>query len=79
MLTHAFLKALLYLDFDRRGFEYPVIPIQVNCDGKDVVSSRGAVGHLDPATRDQPFGDELAMLIGDRAGCESTRWPARVS
>ena len=26
MLTHAFLNALLYLDWDRKGFDYPVIP-----------------------------------------------------
>lgn len=69
MLTHAFLNALLYLDFDRRGFEYPVIPIQVNCYGKDVVRSRGAIGHLDPASRGKPFGNEYGPPGPTPASC----------
>ena len=55
MLTHAFLNALLFLDWDRRGFDYPVIPIQVNCYGEDVISSKGGSGHLNPDTQDEYF------------------------
>ena len=33
-LTHAFLNALLYLDWDREGFDYPIVLIQVNAYGK---------------------------------------------
>jgi hypothetical protein len=40
-LPHAFLNAILYLDFDRRGFGYPVVPFQVNCYGELVISYRG--------------------------------------
>jgi hypothetical protein len=58
MLTHAFLNGLLYLDWDRRGFPYPVVPIQVNCYGKDVIPSRGGLGHLDPKVREEPYGAE---------------------
>lgn len=58
-LSHAFANGLVYLDWDMKGFPYPVIPIAVNCYGKDVVPSRGGTGHLNPEVRKQPFGDEL--------------------
>jgi Catalytic LigB subunit of aromatic ring-opening dioxygenase len=69
MLTHAFLNALLFLDFDRRGFGYPVVPIQVNCYGKDVVPSRGGTGHLNPAIRSEPFGSEFGPPGPTPASC----------
>ncbi|HVL55046.1 MAG TPA: hypothetical protein VM491_00960 [Burkholderiaceae bacterium] len=40
-LAHAFLNALLYLDYERRGFPYPVIPFQINCYGSKVIGQRG--------------------------------------
>ena len=40
-LGHAFLNTLLYLDHDRRGFDYPVVPFQVNCYGSKVIRNRG--------------------------------------
>jgi len=40
-LSHAFLNAVLYLDYDRQGFAYPVVPFQINCYGSLVVSYRG--------------------------------------
>ena len=40
-LAHAFLNTLLYLDYDRRGFDYPVVPFQVNCYGRVVIRNRG--------------------------------------
>ncbi len=36
-LTHAFMNTLLYLDYDRTGFDYPVVPFHVNCYGRDVL------------------------------------------
>ncbi len=35
-LSHAFTRTLLYLDYDRKGFDYPVIPFHVNCYGSDL-------------------------------------------
>ena len=32
-LAHSFNNAILYLDFDRKGFDHPVIPFHVNCYG----------------------------------------------
>jgi hypothetical protein len=40
-LSHAFLNTVLYLDYDRRGFDYPVVPFAVNCYGRRVVTQRG--------------------------------------
>lgn len=42
-LGHAFLNTLLFLDYDRTGFPYPVVPLQVNCYGRRVISQRGGV------------------------------------
>lgn len=54
-LSHAFLNAQQYLDYDRKGFDYPLIPVTVNCYGSNVICNRGTVPkinareqHLDP-------------------------------
>jgi hypothetical protein len=40
-LAHAFFNTLLFLDYDRVGFPYPVLAFQVNCYGRRVISQRG--------------------------------------
>jgi hypothetical protein len=40
-LGHAFANTLLYLDLDRKGFDYPVLPVAVNCYGSAVIRNRG--------------------------------------
>jgi hypothetical protein len=40
-LGHAFLNTLLYLDYDRAGFDYPVIPFAINCYGSRIIRNRG--------------------------------------
>jgi hypothetical protein len=35
------LNTLLYLDYDRKGFDYPVIPFAVNCYGSRIIRNRG--------------------------------------
>jgi hypothetical protein len=40
-LAHAFLNTVLYLDYDRVGFPYPVIAFQVNCYGRRVIAQKG--------------------------------------
>jgi len=42
-LGHAFTNAVLYLDYDRTGFNYPIIPVTVNCYGRQVISQRGGL------------------------------------
>ena len=40
-LPHAFLNTVLYLDYDRTGFPYPIIPFPINCYGRYVISHHG--------------------------------------
>jgi len=41
-LAHGFNYSVLYLDLDRRGFPYPIIPLHVNCYGSSVITAGGA-------------------------------------
>ena len=49
-LAHAFLNTVLFLDYHRRGFPYPVIAFPVNAYGKRVVCQRGY---------SMPWGEEV--------------------
>jgi hypothetical protein len=40
-LGHAFANSVLYLDIDRKGFPYPVVPFTVNAYGRWLVSAHG--------------------------------------
>lgn len=40
-LAHAFAQTLVYLDYDRTGFDYPVVPFHVNCYGNRLIRNRG--------------------------------------
>jgi hypothetical protein len=40
-LGHAFVNSVLYLDWERRGFPYPIVPISVNSYGRSLISQRG--------------------------------------
>lgn len=75
-LTHAFINALLFLDYDRSGLDYPVIPLAVNCYGRAVISRRGYIGRFADETEPDPpspsprrlmaVGSALAEVVGDR-------------
>lgn len=39
--AHAFLNTVLYLDYDRTGFDWPMIAMPVNCYGRKVVGAKG--------------------------------------
>lgn len=51
-LAHAFLNAILFLDYDRRGFDHPVVAMPVNCYGRKVISARGTW---------KPLGERLVL------------------
>jgi hypothetical protein len=53
-LGHAFTNAIFYLDYNRQGFPYPIVPFAVNCYGRKVVSQRGGVPVFD---REVPKAD----------------------
>lgn len=42
-LGHAFANAVLYLDYDRKGFPHPIIPFAINCYGRKVIAQRGGM------------------------------------
>jgi len=53
-LAHAFLNAQLFLDYDRAGFDVPIVPFQINCYGRKVIAARGRFGRFadDPVQLD---------------------------
>ena len=77
-LGHAFTNAIFYLDYDREGFPYPILPFAVNCYGRKVVSQRGGVPVFDrevPAAEPDPpaptpwrlfdLGSATARILAD--------------
>jgi len=62
-LTHAFANACVYLDWNKEGWPYPIIPISVNCYGTGVIKSRGGFAHLmdkRPQAEKDPYLDGIA-------------------
>jgi hypothetical protein len=59
-LGHAFMNSVLYMDIDRKGFPYPVVPFSVNAYGRWLVGAHGApltpsqAAKLDQAELDPP-------------------------
>jgi len=50
-LGHAFANSVLFLDYDRKGFDYPVVPFAVNAYGRLLMASAGTP--LSPSTAAQ--------------------------
>lgn len=50
-LSHSFINTLMYLDYEREGFEFPVVPFHVNCYGGDLIRTQG--GHLTPGNENE--------------------------
>jgi len=40
-MGHAFVNSVLYLDWDRKGFPYPIVPVTVNAYGRDLIRHQG--------------------------------------
>ena len=51
-LAHAFTNTLLYLDWDRRGFPWPVLPFAINCYGRNLIHAKGGMAALFLPPRD---------------------------
>jgi hypothetical protein len=77
-IGHAFANAILYLDYDRKGFPYPIVPFAINCYGRHVVAQRGgrpsfdkklSADELDPPAptpkRLFDLGGETARILAD--------------
>ena len=55
-LSHAFHRVPLYLDYDRKGWNYPMVPLAVNCYGSRVLINRGGA---------YPVGKPIELAEGD--------------
>jgi hypothetical protein len=74
-LGHAHTRTILYLDYDQRGFDYPVIPFHVNCYGTNLrVPPADRPGSADAPVRPPPspppwrcydLGKRVAEIIAD--------------
>jgi hypothetical protein len=42
-LGHAFVNIQMYLDYDREGFDVPIVPVQVNSYGSKIIRNRRAI------------------------------------
>jgi hypothetical protein len=36
-LAHAFMRTMIYVDYDQKGFPWPMIPFHVNCYGSEIL------------------------------------------
>jgi hypothetical protein len=54
-LGHAFANAIFYLDYDRKGFPYAIVPFAINCYGRRVIAQRGGL----PVFENPPSEAEL--------------------
>ena len=45
-LSHAFTNSVLYLDWERRGLDLPIVPFSVNCYGRRVIAVQGYIESL---------------------------------
>lgn len=62
-LPHAFLNAILYLDYHRVGFDYPVVSFPTNCYGRRVVSYKGFVSRFDEVHELDPPSPAPARMM----------------
>ena len=89
-LGHAFTNAILYLDYDRTGFPYPIVPFAINCYGRKVLAQRGGLPTFDrelDGGRPRSAGADAAAAVrsgrGDRPDPGANRpgawrcWPRR--
>jgi hypothetical protein len=53
-LAHSFAITLMYLDYDRQGLDYPVIPFHVNCYGNQLLRTAAGLRGDGPAVLSPP-------------------------
>jgi len=70
---------VLYLDYERRGFPYRVLPFQINCYGRAVISYRGYVSRiadrgrtLDPPSPSPLRSFRLGAAVAE--ACRASPW-----
>jgi hypothetical protein len=67
-LAHAFMRTLMYLDYDQKGFPYPLVPFHVNCYGSELMKGIGGSGPTVPPAptprRCYDLGKAIAGILG---------------
>lgn len=74
-LSHAFTRTVLYLDYDRKGFDYPIVPFHVNCYGSELRVRGESLPKLDgrhllpppspPPWRCYDLGKQIAKILAE--------------
>lgn len=54
-LGHAFTNAILFLDHDRRGFDYPILPFSINSYGRSVICQKGGFPYFSRTLGEDDF------------------------
>jgi hypothetical protein len=80
-LPHAFLNAVLYLDYHRTGFDYPVIPFPINCYGRRVISYKGLFSRFAEVREMDPPSPSPRRLValGEAVGRIASESPWRIA
>jgi hypothetical protein len=78
-LGHAILNTLLYLDYDRQGFDYPVVPVLVNCYGSKVIRNRGGATEYEKEPDPPGPSPKRCMALGAATARVLRRSPWRVA
>ena len=71
-LGHAFINTVMYLDYDRRGWDYPIVPFQINAYGRNVVSGKGLSGRL--FTEEDIEYDPITAARQGASSTSARRW-----
>jgi hypothetical protein len=53
-LGHAFANTLLFLDHERKGWRYPIIPFAINAYGSALIREKGGLVNAAPPSADEP-------------------------
>ena len=78
-LGHAILNTLLYLDYDRKGFDYPVVPFLVNCYGSRVIRNKGGSVEYSPEPDPPGPSPKRCLEVGAAAAQAMKESPWRVA
>jgi len=62
-IPHAFMNTVLFLDYHRKGFEHPIVPIALNCYGRRVISRKGTISRFADATPFDPPSPRPARVM----------------
>ena len=62
-VAHAFMNAILYLDYDRQGWPYPTVTMPINCYGRRVISAKGFMTQMNEVLDFDPPGPSPARCM----------------